>query len=78
MTQKELELIQIAHFLNTHPWAVVLIVVLSIWVIIWKGTALWKAAKKNSKAWYIVLLLLNTVGILEILYIFYFSKKQKQ
>lgn len=49
---------------------------LVIWSIIWKGIALWKAARNTDKTWYIVLLILNTLGILEILYIYVFSKKK--
>jgi len=44
-----------------------------IWSLIWKGLALWKSARKNHLIWFIVLLIVNTVGILEILYIFVFS-----
>lgn len=78
MTQKEQQLIQFAHFLNTHPWVAVLFAALAIWVIIWKGIALWKASRNESKPWFIALLILNTIGILEIIYIFYFSKKKEQ
>lgn len=46
-----------------------------IWTIVWKAIALWKAARNNHIAWYIVLLIVNTLGILEIIYIFGFSKK---
>jgi len=48
-----------------------------IWSIIWKGFALWKSARRNSWIWFIVLLILNDLGILEILYIFIFSKYKK-
>lgn len=48
-----------------------------IWSIIWKGLALWKSARREEKPWFVVLLILNTVGILEILYIYIFSKKGK-
>ncbi len=47
-----------------------------IWVIFWKGYALWIAVKKNHKIWFVVLLVLNTFGILEIIYIFYVAKKR--
>ncbi len=50
---------------------------LLIWSLIWKGLALWKAARLGSKVWFVVLLVVNTVGILEILYLYAFSKKQK-
>jgi len=75
MTQKELQLIQFTHLLN-NPWFVTLFTILTIWALVWKGIALWKAAQNNSKVWFIVLLVVNTVGILEIIYIFFFSKKK--
>ena len=53
-----------------------LFVVLTVWSLIWKGIALWKAAQDGSKPWFIALLIVNTVGILEIIYIFFFSKKK--
>lgn len=54
-----------------NPW---LFIPLLIWSLFWKGLALWKAARDGSKAWFIILLVINTIGILEILYIFVFSK----
>jgi type IV secretory pathway TrbD component len=53
------------------------LVLAAIWTIPWKGVALWKAARRGEKIWFIVLLLLNTLAILEILYIFIFSKREK-
>ncbi len=52
----------------------VLVMILSIWTLVWKGLALWKASKKNSIPWFVIILIINTIGILEILYIFVFSK----
>ncbi len=52
----------------------VLFFIISIWTLVWKGLALWKSSKKNHLIWFIALLIVNTVGILEILYIFIFSK----
>jgi len=48
-----------------------------IWSLAWKLAALWKAARKGSLFWFIALALINTVGILEILYIFVFSEIPK-
>jgi len=48
-----------------------------VWVLPWKAVALWKAARKGSVPWFIVLLVFNTLGILEILYIFWFGKKKE-
>ena len=49
--------------------------VIAIWSLIWKGMALWKAGREGSKVWFVVLLLVNTIGILDILYLYVFSKK---
>jgi len=48
-------------------------IVLVVWATIWKGLALWRAAKKNSRVWYIILLVFNTLGILEIIYLYLIS-----
>jgi hypothetical protein len=45
-----------------------------VWSLLWKGVALWIAARKGTKTWFIALLIINTMGILELAYIFYFSK----
>jgi hypothetical protein len=45
-----------------------------LWSLIWKGFALWIAAREEKKWRFIALLILNTVGIFEIVYIFVFSK----
>lgn len=51
-----------------------LLVAILIWSLAWKLAALWKSARKGSIIWFIVLGVANTIGILEILYIFVFSK----
>ena len=48
------------------------------WVLPWKGVALWKAAKNGHNKWFIALLVLNTLALLEIIYIFYFSSKREK
>ena len=48
------------------------------WALVWKGLALWKSSRKNSPIWFVVLLIVNTLGLLEILYIFIFSKMGKK
>ncbi|MEN9751363.1 MAG: hypothetical protein RLZZ600_410 [Actinomycetota bacterium] len=53
------------------------IVILGIWSAIWKGIALYKAGGNKSIPWFVVLFLVNTLGILEIFYIFVFSKGSK-
>ncbi len=46
-----------------------------LWSLIWKGLALWRAGRNNDKWWFIALLIVNTAGILEILYLFVFGKR---
>ena len=48
---------------------------LIIWEAIWKGIALWKSGKNNQLKWFIAILILNTVGILPIIYLKFFQKK---
>jgi methionyl-tRNA synthetase len=47
-----------------------------VWIMVWKGLALWKAAKKNQIPWFIAILIINMGGILEILYFFIFSERK--
>lgn len=49
---------------------------LVIWTLAWKGLALWKAATERDKVWFIILLFINTVGLLEIVYLFILSKRK--
>ncbi len=68
---------QYINILGATNFSLVFVVIL-IWSAIWKGIALWKAARNGSKPWFVVLLVLNTLGILEIIYIFVVSKKKNQ
>jgi len=45
-----------------------------LWTLPWKGIALWKSARNGHKKWFIALLIINTLAILDIAYILYFSK----
>jgi len=62
-------------FLMGNQWFIWLII---LWAIPWKGVALWRAARNRHKKWFIALLLVNTMAILEIIYIFYFSKPRSE
>jgi len=59
--------------LNGFPlWLIALI---TLWSIPWKGVALWKSAQLSHKRWFVILLLVNTIGILDIIYIRFVAKK---
>jgi len=49
---------------------------LLVWATVWKGWALWLAARRGELPWFIALLIINTVGILEIFYIFVIAKQK--
>jgi hypothetical protein len=46
------------------------LLVLVLWSIFWKGLALWHSGRRGQPVWFIILLIVNTVGILEIIYLF--------
>lgn len=53
-----------------HPWIIVIIL---LWSLPWKGAALWRAARRGHLGWFLTLLVFNTLAILDIIYIFFFS-----
>jgi len=55
-----------------------LLIVVLIWSLIWKGMALWKSARHGQKVWYVILLIVNTIGILEILYLLLWQKNMER
>ncbi|MBP6962255.1 hypothetical protein KBB49_01830 [Candidatus Saccharibacteria bacterium] len=48
---------------------IMLIAVIAIWDMIWKGFALWRASKNNDQNWFIAMIVINSVGILPIIYL---------
>lgn len=56
---------------------IIFMAILIIWTIPWKGVALWKSARNKHKWWFIAMLLVNSLAILEIIYIFGFSKNKE-
>ncbi len=55
-------------------WSIPLLVLVTLWSAFWKGLALWHSAKRGEKWWFIILLVVNTLGILEIVYLFVWAK----
>ncbi|MGO4691809.1 DUF5652 family protein [Glaciibacter sp. 2TAF33] len=47
-----------------------LIVALVAWNLAWKGASLWRAVKDDRKPWFVTLLISNTLGILDAIYLF--------
>lgn len=57
-----------------NPWV---IYPLLVWSLFWKGLALWRSARMNHKGWFIALLIINTLGIFEIIYIIATRKRYR-
>ncbi len=51
-------------------------IIIGLWTVAWKGYALWLSARSGQKKWFLVILILNTIGILEIYYIFKVQNKK--
>lgn len=52
-----------------------IMVAVAFWMIVIKGYALWHAARNGQKWWFVAFLIINTVGILEIVYLIWFRPK---
>ena len=55
-------------------WVIPLLLVLVIWELFWKAASMWHAARKKDTVWFFILLIFNTVGILDLIYLFGFEK----
>lgn len=56
----------------------ILVVILALWAVTWKGIGLWVAARNYQRNWFIALLVLETAGILPIIYLLFFRLDRKE
>lgn len=64
-------------FLSTYPTerrgvittVIAIVVVLAIVELVLKGFALWRAAQAKQAAWFVLLLIFNTAGLLPLIYL---------
>jgi len=47
-----------------------IIFTLITWTAFWKGLALWHSARREQTGWFIALLFIHTLGLLEVVYLF--------
>lgn len=52
--------------------------VLVAWSLVWKGLALWRAGRLGERGWFVALLILNTLGILELIYLFFITPRRQK
>lgn len=62
---------------NLETWQVILLAVAAVWELVWKGFALWRAARNDQPVWFVLILILNTIGILPIIYLFVTKDRSK-
>jgi len=67
-------LLSLNYFLRANSY---IFIILGIWEAVWKGLALWKASQNRQRNWFIAILVINTIGILPIIYLKFFQKKLK-
>ena len=49
-----------------------------IWTIVWKAVASWRAARNGHLVWFVVFFIVNTIGILPIVYLAWFQDCKKK
>ena len=69
--------IDISRFTET-PLGIGVLSLIVVWGLVWKGFALYRAGKQAQPGWFVALFLINTLGILEILYLAFFSKRRQR
>ena len=67
---------QIEAWFGSSETALMFLVFFVVWSLAWKGWSLWLAARRGEKLWFFALLLINSLGILEIIYIFLVAKRK--
>ncbi len=59
--------------IGAPPWSPLaggMLFIILLWSLFWKGLALWHSGQRGHAWWFVVVLVVNSVGILEIIYLF--------
>ena len=67
----------IEQIVGQYAWLIPVLLLVLIWDSVWKLIALWKAARNKELAWFICIAVINTLGILPIIYLLINRKKQE-
>lgn len=52
-------------------WIVFPLFLAVLWDLAWRGLALWRSARRGEAVWFVLLLVVNTLGLLPIGYLLY-------
>jgi hypothetical protein len=55
-------------------WATVIAIV-AIWDFVWKALGMWRAGRNNQAGWFVVILIINSLGIIPIYYLLTHKEK---
>lgn len=69
---------QYGPFWGQFSWLLPILPVFLLWSLVWKGLALWKAGRNNQLGWFVALLVVNTLGLLEIFYLLVYHYKPRR
>ncbi len=58
--------------LNMNPYTILAI---ALWTLPWKAWALWLSARRGDIWWFLAMIILSTLGVIEIIYIFLIAKQ---
>jgi len=68
-------LLDISTQLASNVWLILLI---TIWEAVWTGLAMWRSARLKHTIWFVIFLIVNLLGIPEIVYLIVTKKKRKR
>ncbi len=68
----------VPYFYQMPWWWMLGLAVVLAWTIFWKGLGMWHAARNKQKYWFIAMLVLNTAGLLPIIYLLWFKPERKR
>lgn len=55
----------------------VVLIILAIFDLTVRGIALWKSARNGEKYWFVGLLVINSMGLIPLLYLAFFDKSSR-
>jgi hypothetical protein len=66
----------IIKFVLENPWVLTIFAIFIMLEVILKYISLWRSARNDQLAWFVVLCIFNTLGILPLIYLIWFGKKK--
>lgn len=60
------------------PLGTLLLLLLVLWTVVWQGLGLWRSSRSGQRNWFIAMLIVNSAGILPIIFLLFFWKDRKE